>query len=283
MNKLIPLGILFSVFLLTMASVHAAGQVDHDYPDVGTPFKVIGTDDIYLVGTDRNLHWVADLRALGEAGQELDILWDKLRVVPFSVIADGYTIGSPFLARKILKIQRPWPYSDTQYFLPRWDGDSEFVLYELYRTLLARYGLLYYAGNGNWSFKKDLYLEEQDWVGEYGSHEELRKVPHPCRAELEEHPYCWGHYGLSPNHWITEGYRTYYNVFSPKTIRGPGKFISEYYAITLVQEPGKNNHWADDHTNIGVFCRATTTSVKYYAVLQWPSTGSFTIRLILMS
>ena len=168
MNKLIPLGILFSVFLLTMASVHAAGQVDHDYPEVGTPFKVIGTDDIYLVGTDRNLHWVADLGALGEAGQELDILWDKLRVVPFSVIADRYTVGAPFLARKILKIQRPWPYRDTpQYFLPRWDGDSEFVLYELpehkYRLTqgsISRYGILYYAGNGNWSYKKDLYLEE---------------------------------------------------------------------------------------------------------------------------
>ena len=96
MNKLIPLGILLSAFLLTMASVHAAGQVDQDYPDVGTPFKVIGTDDIYLMGADRNLHWVADLRALGEAGQEFDILWDKLRVVPFSVIADWYTIGAPF-------------------------------------------------------------------------------------------------------------------------------------------------------------------------------------------
>ena len=225
------------------------------------------------MGSDRNLHWVADLRALNEAGQEFDILWDKLRVVPLSVIVDKYTIGAPFLARKILKIQRS--YSDTpQYFLPRWDGE-EFVLHELFEhRLTPRYGLSYYR-NGYWWFKNDLYLREQDWVGEYGLHEELRKVPHPCRAELEEHPYCWGHYGLSPNHWITEGYKTYYNVFSPKTIRGPGNFISEYYAITLVQEPGKNYHWAEEPTNIGVFCRATTNSVKYYAVIQWPSTGIF--------
>ena len=72
------------------------------------PFKVIGTDDIYLMGSDRNLHWVADLRALNEAGQEFDILWDKLRVVSLSVIVDKYTIGTPFLARKILKIQRSY-------------------------------------------------------------------------------------------------------------------------------------------------------------------------------
>lgn len=272
MNKLIPLGILLSAFLLTISSVYAT---EHDYPDVGTPFKVIGTDDIYLVGVDHNLHWVADLKALDEAGQQLDILWDKLRVVPLSVIVDKYTIGTPFLARKILKIQRS--YSDTpQYFLPRWDGE-EFVLYELpeskYRLTqgsVSRYGLLYYAGNRNWYFKHDLYLGEQDWVEKYGSHEGLRKVPHPCRSQSEEPEFCWGHYGLAPNHWITEGYRTYYNMFSPKTIRGPGKFISEYYAITLVQEPGKNNHWAEGPTNIGVFCRATTNSVKYYAVIRWP-------------
>ena len=51
----------------------------------------------------------------------------------------------------------------------------------------------------------------------------LRKVPHPCRVELEEHPYCWGHYGLSPNHWITEGYRSYYSVFSLKDYSWPRK------------------------------------------------------------
>ena len=66
-------------------------------------------------------------------------------------------------------------------------------------------------------------------------------------------------------------------MFSPKTIRGPGKFISEYYAITLVQEPGKNNHWADDHTEVGIFCRATANSVQYYAVIRWPHAGG-TIR-----
>ena len=274
MIKLIPVGILLSAFLLTMASAHAAGQVDHDYPEVGTPFKVIGTDDIYLVGVDHNLHWVADLRALNEAGQELDILWNKLRIVPFSVIADRYTIGAPFLARKILKIQKAY-YSDTQYFLPRWNGE-EFVLHELSEHRLApRYGLSYYR-NGYWWLKNDLYLEERDWVDDYGSHEDLRKVAHPCRTQIEEHWYCTGWFDLhSPNHWITEGYRTYYSVFSPKTIRGPGKFISEYYAITLVQEPGKNNHWADDHTNIGIFCRATANSVRYYAVIQWPADNVF--------
>ena len=128
------------------------------------PFKVIGTDDIYLMGSDRNLHWVADLRALNEAGQEFDILWDKLRVVSLSVIVDKYTIGTPFLARKILKIQRPWPYSGTpQYFLPRWDGDSEFVLYELpeHTNRLAqgstsRYGLLYYADNRGTGFSRKI-------------------------------------------------------------------------------------------------------------------------------
>ena len=138
----------------------------------------------------------------------------------------------------------------------------------------SRYGLLYYADNRGWFFKKDLYLEEQDWVGEYGSHEELQKVPHPCRAELERRGYCWGHYGLTPNHWITEGYRTYYSVFSPKTIHGPGKFIAEYYGIFLGQAPGKNNtFWDSDGLNIAIVCRATTTSVKYYAYMEWPIVG----------
>ncbi len=268
MNRLVPLGILLSAFLLTMASVHAAGQVDQDYPEVGTPFKVIGTDDIYLTGADRNLHWVADLRALDEARQEFDILWDKLRVVPLSVIVDKYTIGTPFLARKILRIQRL--YSDTpQYFLPRWDGEG-FVLYEVFSSRLTpRYGIVY-LNNAHWYFKHDLYLRERDWVERYGSHEGLRKVPHPCRSQIEEHGYCRGWYGLAPNHWLTG---SYYSRFSPKTIHGPGSFIAEYYGIHLWQARGKNNFFWSDGVDIAVVCHATTNSVKYYAYIEWPTVG----------
>ena len=104
-------------------------------------------------------------------------------------------------------------------------------------------------------------------------------MPHPCRSQIEEHGYCTGWFDLhSPNHWITESY--YYNHFSPKTIHGPGQFISEYYTIRLVQEPGKNSSfWDRQGVDIGIFCRATKNSVKYYAAIEWPISsglGGFT-------
>lgn len=80
----------------------------------GTPVYLRDTSHIYLVGTDRQLHWLGDTRAL----EGKSVRWDQRQIWSYSQLVRT-PLGDPYLSAGLLKHGDP-------IYLVKWEHDWEY-------------------------------------------------------------------------------------------------------------------------------------------------------------
>ena len=100
--------------LPALALTHRVGATTAIDLAPGTPIYLRDTPHLYLVGADRQLHWLGDTRALeGET-----VLWNQRRTWSYSQLART-PLGDPYLSAGLLKDGDP-------IYLVKWEHDWEY-------------------------------------------------------------------------------------------------------------------------------------------------------------